>query len=74
MYDYKMVQIPADITIKNAETGAADYLEKTVNKFAAKGWEFYRIDTIGASVQSGFFGGNNQEFGHFDVITFRKPK
>ncbi len=72
MYTYKMVQIPTDVTIKNTETGAADYLEKTVNKYAAKGWEFYRVDTIGATVQSGFFSGKNQEFGHFDVITFRK--
>lgn len=73
MYTYKMVQIPADVTIKNTETGAADYLEKTVNKYAAKGWEFYRVDTIGATIQSGFFASKTKEFGHFDVITFRKP-
>lgn len=74
MYDYKMVQIPADVIVKSAENGAADYLEKLVNKYASKGWEFYRVDTLGATVQSGFLGNKKQEFGHFDVVTFRKPK
>jgi hypothetical protein len=73
-----MIQVPPNIAI--AEKGqkgteAANYLERIVNDMARKGWEFYRIDTIGVQVNPGCLGaltGKKQELIDYYVISFRK--
>jgi len=75
MYTYKMVQIPPNISIKakdNKDGIAAAYLEQEVNSWAAEGWEFQRVDTIGIEERPGCFGGNKSTLTHYYVITFRK--
>ncbi|EPX3666033.1 MULTISPECIES: DUF4177 domain-containing protein [Citrobacter] len=75
MYTYKMVQIPPNISVKakdNKNGIAAAYLEQEVNAWAAEGWEFQRVDTIGIEEQPGCFGGNKSTLTHYYVITFRK--
>lgn len=80
MYTCKMVQIPPGIEIKKSDRKheiAAEYLEKVVNSHATQGWEFYRVDSIGVSVNPGVLGifefGRKQEDATYYVITFRKP-
>jgi hypothetical protein len=75
---YKMVQIPPDITVQaKAHKGneAAAYLEQVVNQYAAQGWEFYRVDPIGVEVRpgclAGLLGAKTSEYVYY-VITFRK--
>ncbi|EHT8771985.1 DUF4177 domain-containing protein [Salmonella enterica] len=75
MYTYKMVQIPPNISVKakdNKNGIAAAYLQQEVNSWAAEGWEFQRVDTIGIEEQPGCFGGNKSTLTHYYVITFRK--
>ncbi|MDN3518064.1 DUF4177 domain-containing protein [Aquisalimonas lutea] len=80
MYQYKMVQIPPNIAVKmKAHKGneAAAYLEQVVNEYAAQGWEFFRVDSIGVSLQPGCFdalSGKKEENSQYHVITFRKPR
>jgi hypothetical protein len=79
MYKYKMIQIPSNITVQmKAHKGneAAAYMEQIVNKWAAEGWEFYRVDSVGVTLQPGCFGGStgkNAENSVYHVITFRMP-
>lgn len=56
MMQYKMIQVPPDVSITAAgmlgrapdsRTAAAQYLETIVNGMASEGWEFFRVDTIG---------------------------
>ncbi len=77
-YQYKMVQIPRNIRVKSKDSFdkvAAVYLETVVNEWAGKGWEFYRVDTIGVMEEPGclaaFFGQKTVLTRYF-VITFRK--
>lgn len=59
-YEYKMVQVPPTIEVKAKEqkgNEAAIYLESLSNSFAEKGWEFWRIDSIGAATSPGCLGG-----------------
>ncbi|WP_061324026.1 DUF4177 domain-containing protein [Serratia rubidaea] len=75
MYQYKMVQIPPNISVKakdNKHGVAAQYLENVVNEYAQEGWEFQRVDTIGIEERPGCFGGNKQGVVNYYVITFRK--
>jgi len=75
MYQYKMVQIPPNISVKakdNKNGIAAQYLESVVNEFAQEGWEFQRVDTIGIEEKPGCFGGNKLGVVNYYVITFRK--
>jgi hypothetical protein len=80
MYIYKMVQIPQDIAVdtkKHKGNEAAVYLEGVVNKYAASGWEFQRIDSIGVALRQGCFGalsGKKEEYNQYHVITFRMEK
>ncbi len=80
MFEYKMVQIPPNIAVemkKHKGNEAAAYLEGVVNKYAAQGWEFYRIDSIGVALQPGCFGalgGQKEENSQYYVITFRMHK
>ncbi|MCW3171251.1 hypothetical protein [Shewanella subflava] len=79
MYKYKMIQIPSNITVQmKAHKGneAAAYMEQVVNKWAADGWEFYRVDAVGVTLQAGCMGassGKNAEDTSYNVITFRMP-
>jgi len=79
-YDYKMIQIPPTIEIKETKAQgqeAALYLESLANDMAKEGWEFYRIDTIGVLMKPGclrsLFGGK-PTFVEYYVVTFRRPK
>ena len=52
-YSYKMIQIPQAIIVKEKEhkgQEAAAYLQRVVDEWAQKGWEFYRVDTIGVQL------------------------
>lgn len=79
-WEYKMVQIPPTIVIK--EKGAkgneaALYLQNLVNEMAGlAGWEFYRVDEVGVITRPGclaaLFGAKEAVF-HYYVVTFRKP-
>ncbi|EAQ4447071.1 DUF4177 domain-containing protein [Salmonella enterica] len=76
MYEYKMVQIPPNLTgVKKSEkhTAAAYYLEDQANAMAALGWEFYRVDTFGVEEQPGC-SGKTQGIMNYYVITFRRKK
>ncbi len=58
-YQYKMVQVPQDVTVKMKEqrgNEAAAYLESIANTHAADGWEFYRVDEVGVLAQPGYLG------------------
>ncbi|QEQ61704.1 hypothetical protein AO053_02285 [Haemophilus influenzae biotype aegyptius] len=77
-YTYKMIQIPPNIEVdkKHKDTGAATYLERTVNEYAAFGWEFIRVDEIGVQEKPGCLGalsGQKSFPVNYYVITFRKP-
>lgn len=80
MFVYKMVQIPPNIAVDmKAHKGneAAAYLEGVVNEYAADGWEFYRIDSIGVQLKPGCFdvlGGKKEENSQYYVVSFRKEK
>jgi hypothetical protein len=80
MYEYKMVQIPPNIAVQmksHKGNEAAAYLENVVNEFATKGWEFYRVDSIGVQLQPGCMdslSGKKVEYSSYYVITFRKEK
>ncbi|PXF32493.1 hypothetical protein WH50_04205 [Pokkaliibacter plantistimulans] len=80
MFEYKMVQIPPNIAVQmKAHRGneAAAYLENVVNEYAADGWDFHRVDSIGVQVQPGCFdalSGKKAESNSYYVITFRKEK
>jgi hypothetical protein len=49
LYKYLMIQIPPNIRVSSgeAEHAAADYLQELVDFHASRGWEFYRMETIG---------------------------
>ena len=80
MYDYKMIQIPPNISVQvKAHKGneAAAYLQSIVNEQAQHGWEFQRIDSFGVNVQPGCFDalfGKKAEISTYHVITFRRKK
>lgn len=76
-YQYRMVQIPPNISVRDAERGqeAAQYLQSLVNEYAREGWEFYRVDTIGVEVRPGcLFSllGRSAEYTQYFVVTFRR--
>jgi hypothetical protein len=77
-YQYKMVQVPPIIKIKSKEHHggeAAAYLEEIVNQYAQKGWEFYRVDTLGVHTTPGCLAslfGRKEELIEYYVVTFRK--
>ena len=75
-YEYRMVQIPPSITVKQAfGNEAAIYLQSIVNDQASQGWEFIRVDTIGINVPPGclvgLFGGQTTTRQYY-VVTFRR--
>lgn len=76
-FTYKMVQIPPGIVLqKQSDGAAAAYLQNVVNSMADDGWEFYRVDPIGVSIQPGCLGflmGRQPSNTTYHVITFRRP-
>ncbi|MBK3759347.1 MULTISPECIES: DUF4177 domain-containing protein [Stutzerimonas stutzeri group] len=80
MYEYKMVQVPPSIEVKASKHNgqeAAVYLETIANQYAAEGWEFYRIDSVGVQVQAGCFdalAGRKASNSTYYVISFRRPR
>jgi len=51
------------------------YIQDIVNRFAEDGWEFYRIDSVGVSLQPGCLGGLSGQKAQnsiYYVISFRK--
>lgn len=78
-FEYKMVQVPPNIAVRAREhrgNEAAAYLEGVVNEYSRDGWEFYRVDSIGVSVQPGCFDvlfGRKAQSGTYYVVTFRRP-
>lgn len=79
-YQYKMVQIPQDVTVKMKQqrgNEAAAYLESVANEYAEQGWEFYRVDEVGVLATPGCLGGlfgRAAEYMQYYVVTFRKSK
>jgi hypothetical protein len=76
-YVYKMVQIPQNIQVdaRNAKDAAANYVEGEVNRMAASGWEFHRIDQIGVLESPGCLAallGGKANYISYSVISFRK--
>ncbi|MBI5708232.1 MAG: DUF4177 domain-containing protein [Armatimonadetes bacterium] len=48
MHQYYCVQIPPNVSVQaGTPAAAANYLGEVLNKYAAEGWEFYSIETIG---------------------------
>lgn len=75
-YEYRMVQIPPSITVRQAVGNeAAFYLQRIVNEEASRGWEFMRVDTIGVNTPpgclAGLFGGQVTTLNYY-VVTFRR--
>lgn len=74
MYEYKMVQIPPNITNvnrKEKDSIAAVYLEDVVNDMARRGWEFFRVDSVGVEEKPGCSGKTIGTVLYY-VITFRR--
>jgi hypothetical protein len=80
LYDYHMVQVPPNITVRRGtQRGdeAAAYLQEIATQQSAQGWEFYRVDTIGVKLQPGCLGmltGQREMLVHYYVVTFRRPR
>jgi hypothetical protein len=77
-YKYKMVQLPQTFLLKK-DTGneIAGYLESLTHKLGEKGWEFYRIDSVGVAVQPGCLAsllGARQSMTYYNIVTFRAEK
>ena len=77
-YVYRMVQVPPTIVARQSESASAGatYLERVVNDMVAKGWEFFRVDTIGVQVPPGCLGallGQQTSVQTYYVISFRRP-
>lgn len=80
MYQYKMVQIPSNIAVSmkgHKGNEAAAYMEKVVNEWASKGWEFYRVDSVEVTLQPGCFDaftGKRAGVTAYNVISFRREE
>ncbi|MAU09044.1 MAG: DUF4177 domain-containing protein [Anaerolineaceae bacterium] len=78
-FEYMMVQVPPTIPKSKGASGseAASYLQSIVNEHATKGWEFYRVDSIGVVSDPGCLGallGQKQTIIEYYVVTFRKQQ
>jgi hypothetical protein len=77
-YAYKMVQLPQTYVLKK-DTGheISDHLESLVLQMGEKGWEFYRIDSVGVAVNPGCLAamlGQKQSMTYYNIVTFRQEK
>lgn len=77
-FQYMMVQIPPSIVVNQKEyrgNEAAVYLQTVANEHAQKGWEFFRVDTIGVVTNPGclasIFGAKQMTIEYY-VVTFRQ--
>ncbi len=73
-----MQQVPRQIQVQEGtQTGgiAASFLSEIVEKQAARGWDFFRVDEIGVQVNPGciaaLFGATTSHESYF-VVTFRR--
>ncbi len=79
-YEYKMIQVPPNIVVKEKEhkgNEAAYYLQSLVNEQAVEGWEFYRINTVGVVISAGCLAtlfGARETLREYYVVTFRKSR
>ena len=77
-YQYMMMQIPPVISVKQKDVQgneAAYYMQTIANEQAQKGWEFYRVDTVGVVTNPGCLAsllGAKQTHIEYYVVTFRK--
>jgi len=78
-FEYKMLQVSSTVvarTFQESEDAAAIYLEQIINRWARRGWEFYRMDTMQIAVLPGclgrLLGARNEYFPEY-VITLRRP-
>lgn len=77
-YVYRMEQIPRNIRTDGVEGGseASDYLQIVVDRMTAKGWDFFRVDTVGVEIPPGclfaLFGAK-PEYKQYFVVTYRMP-
>lgn len=75
-YEYKMIQLPRTFVLKKDQGNEiAAYLEKLSNEWVAKGWEFYRIDSVAVAVPPGCFaalGGAQVTMTNYNIVTFRR--
>lgn len=81
---YKMIQIPPNVAVTargmferapSTQEVAAKYLEAVVNREAADGWDFMRIDQIGVSSSPGCLAGlfgAKESVELYYVITFKR--
>jgi len=79
MYEYKMVQVPRDLSVKmgKAEGVAARYMQETVNANAVDGWEYYRMDNLTITEKPGCFNalfGQKEVYHSVGVLCFRREK
>ena len=85
MFEYHMVQIPPNVSVKSGKSGgaAAAYLADVVGNYAGQGWEFYSIEAIGITEHPGcgclsfilsLFGGNQTTHTEVYVIVFRRTR
>ena len=79
MYEYKMVQVPRDLSVKmgKAEGVAARYMQETVDAHAVEGWEYYRMDNLSITEKPGCFGaltGQKEVYHSVGVLCFRRAK
>lgn len=79
-YEYKMVYLSLAFSAPEVDQGGDEvalYLQSVANEQAAEGWEFYRVDALGAAGQLGrlatLFGGGSGQRTYY-VATFRRPK
>lgn len=79
MYQYKMVQIPPNVSIKagQSQQPAADYLQQVVDQYSQEGWDFYSIESMSVTENAGcgclamLLGLGPQRY-HVYVIVFRR--
>ena len=80
MYEYQMVQIPPTLLVRTkAEKGTAagQYLQDLANEHAARGWEYFRVDTMGVHTPPGCLGAVASQKGEmveYYVVVFRREK
>jgi hypothetical protein len=80
LYEYKMIQMPPTIAVQaKAAHGqeAAAYLENVVNEWASRGWEFFRVDTLGVITAPGCLAGllgAKANLIEYFVVTMRRPR
>lgn len=75
-YEYKMIQLPQTFVLKkDMGNEIAIHLEKLTQEWSAKGYEFYRIDSVGVLVQPGCLGvltGIKQSMTYYNIVAFRR--